>query len=359
MLHCYIDFNIYNKGGKGIAHALDLQWNACSTSEERMRCPLPLTEEDEFMAHRYQKRWVFTWNGVGTPEVPPPTELVRFLDPLVEEGVFQLEVGKKTQNAHYQGRFVLRGPRIGKRKLLSLFADKYDTMNLTVEPEILSDSTSYCIKEDTSVGGPWFIGLFSYKQKQETMTLKLRKWQEQLLTLLGPEFGGKFRDRKVIWVQDVHGGAGKSEFIKYLARTGGEHKLVAKKLPFDNPDRIRSSVGKIAKKHDVDIFMFDFTRTRSESANDQNLFQVVEEIKNSYVVDVMYGNYVETFLPPLFVVIFTNEDIKDYRQYLSADRWVPLAVCSDLSLAYIDTNEMRIPFAQFLEETRRGIQKQK
>lgn len=310
------------------------------------------------MVHHLQKRWVFTWNNTENPKVPTPTQLIKFLDRIADEGVFQLELGKRTKNLHYQGRFVLKGPRIGKRKLLDLFSAYYDTINLTVEPEKLSDSTSYCTKSETSVGGPWFVGLSSYKRKNENMTLELRKWQRQLITLFDDKFETEFRDRKVIWIQDLNGHAGKSKFIEYLARTGGENKLVAKKLPFDNPDRIRSAVCKISKKFDVDIFMFDFTRTRSENANDANLFQVVEEIKNLYVVDCMYGNYTETFLPESFLIIFTNEDIKNYRQFLSADRWIPFGIDKDSGLCYIDKSEMRIPFSQWFQAHEKGFNKQ-
>jgi len=317
--------------------------------------PLRIHEGQIIMAHTNQKRWVFTWNDVRNPSVPTATQLRKFLDSISEEGVFQMEMGKRTKNLHYQGRFVLKGPRIGKRKLLDLFSENYDTINLTVEPEVLSDSTAYCTKFETSVAGPWFVGLNSYKRKKETMELDLRIWQKQLISLMDPKFDLEFRDRKVIWIQDLEGNAGKSKFIEYLARNGTEWNLVAKKLPFDNPDRIRSAVGKIAKKHDVDIFMFDFTRTRSESANDQNLFQVIEEIKNQYVVDVMYGNYNETFLPETFLIIFTNENIKDYRQYLSTDRWVPFTVCRNRELAYIDSDEKRIPFSYFMRDLEKGI----
>jgi len=309
------------------------------------------------MAHHYQKRWVFTWNDCGNDDVPCPQQLSQFLDSLCEEGVYQVESGHKTNNHHYQGRFVLKGPRIGKKKLLSIFKENYDTMNLTVEPEITFDSTRYCTKEDTRISGPYFVGLSSYKQKKEKMEIQLYNWQKSVLELLDPCYGNKFRDRKVIWIQDMIGGSGKSKFIQYLARSGEiSHNLVCKKLPFDNPDRIRSAVSKIALKTDVDVFMFDFTRTRSEFADIESLFQVIEEIKNSYVVDVMYGKYVETFLPELFVLVFTNEDIKDYRQYLSTDRWLPLSITSDKQICYIENDEGRIPFADYRKIIAKDIQ---
>lgn len=67
--------------------------------------------------------------------------------------------------------------------------------------------------------------------------------------------------------------------------------------------------------------MFDFTRTRGEETRFNDLFEVIEEIKNSYIVDIMYGNFNRAFLKPAMVIIFTNEDIRKFSKYLSLDRW--------------------------------------
>ena len=58
----------------------------------------------------------------------------------------------------------------------------------------------------------------------------LRKWQKQLLNELYSPLGETFRDRKVIWIQDEHGGAGKSTFLKYLCSQ--KEGLNFKKLSF-------------------------------------------------------------------------------------------------------------------------------
>jgi hypothetical protein len=70
------------------------------------------------MAHKFQKKWVFTWNLGFDERVPTPEELQLFLSSISEKGVFQLERGLTTERLHYQGRFELKGPRIGKMKLL-------------------------------------------------------------------------------------------------------------------------------------------------------------------------------------------------------------------------------------------------
>lgn len=127
------------------------------------------------MAHHYQKKWVFTWNS-GSPEdidLPHFREIENLLDEIAAEGVFQMEQGGKTGRTHYQGRFVLKGPRLGKKKLLEIFGKIDGTKNLTFEPERLYDSSSYCTKLPR-INGPWYVGLKAYKEQHKPMMLKLR-----------------------------------------------------------------------------------------------------------------------------------------------------------------------------------------
>ena len=276
------------------------------------------------MAHNYQKRWVFTWNASDEGQLVDPQKLVQFLNKIVDSGVFQKERGLETSRLHYQGRFELKGPRIGKRKLLTLFSELGETSNLTFSPERVYNSTMYCVKEETRVEGPWFVGTPQYIRKNTPMTISLRKWQEQLLNELNSPLGETFRDRKVIWIQDEKGGAGKSTFLKFLCSQ--KEGLNFKKLPLDRPDRIRMMVCKMTEKEDVDAFCFDFTRTLDENTSIKSMFQVLEEIKNGHIVSAMFGKPMESIIPCPFVIIVTNEDISVYYRYLSADRWQGYAI---------------------------------
>lgn len=273
------------------------------------------------MANRLQKRWIFTWNSDEKGLLPPSEDVKKKLNSIVAEGVFQLEVGEKSQRKHYQGRFKLKGQRTSKSNLLKEFGEIFNTKNLTFEPELSYDSTGYCTKAETRIDGPWYVGLQNYISEKEPMELCLKKWQTQLLTLIQGPLQAYLRNRKVIWVQDPVGGQGKSTFIKYLAMNEKLFDLGIEKLLIDRPDRIRSAVIKLSKKKDIDIYMFDFTRTRSKDTRLNDLFEVIEEIKNSYVVDIMYGNFNRAFLKPAIVIIFTNEDISKFSNYLSLDRW--------------------------------------
>jgi len=297
------------------------------------------------MIHNYQKRWVFTWNSSEEDGLVSASFLQEKLNKISTEGVFQLEVGQKTGREHYQGRFVLKGPRRGKQSLLKEFSEIFNTKNLTLQPEIAYNSSSYCEKSETQIAGPWYVGLQSYLAEKQPMTLKLKKWQDQLLSLLTSHYQEKLRDRKVIWIQDRKGGQGKSTFIRYLAMNEKKLGLGVEKLPMDRPDRIRSAVVKLSKKKDVDMYMFDFTRTQGVDTHFQDLFEVIEEIKNAYVVDIMYGNFNRAFLKPAMVVIFTNNHIADFQKYLSNDRWMTFILGEDGGLTYLDIQDPKFPIS--------------
>jgi hypothetical protein len=303
------------------------------------------------MAHKYQKRWVFTWNFDEDHGLPPAYVIQTKLDDIASEAVFQLEKGEQAGRHHYQGRFVLKGPRMGKRALLKLFDEIFYTKQLTLIPELSYDSTSYCEKSETRLKGPWYAGLHSYKILKEEKVMTLRNWQEQLLKLMTGPLRSMLEDRKVIWIEDPEGGNGKSTFIKYLALNEKKTGLAVEKMPFDRPDRIRSSVIKLSKKKDVDVYMFDFTRTQGEETSFKDLFEVIEEIKNGYIVDVMYGNFNKAFPKDSIVIIFTNENVNHNVKHLSIDRWEPFRILDD-NLVYrsrtSDEFNDLVPFEQYL-----------
>ena len=315
------------------------------------------------MINKLQARWVFTWNACPDGGLPPTNAICEKLDEVSSEGVFQLEVGETTRRKHFQGRFKLKGARRGKRSLLKDFSEIFDTTNLTLEPELSRDSSSYCEKSETRIAGPWYVGTTSYVNSKQPMKIELKNWQSQLIGLMQSDSQDSLRDRKVIWIQDTAGGQGKSTFIRYLAMNKKNLKLEAVKLPVDQPARIRSAVIKLAKKTDIDLYMFDFTRTQGVDTHFNDLFEVIEEIKNAYVVDTMYGNYNTAFLKQAMIMIFTNHDIQEFKKYLSEDRWVPFTICqkdNSLSyLSYVDINTgHRTPiddcsFPDLLDETKK------
>ena len=274
--------------------------------------------------------WVFTWNSDDLGGLPNKQNLIDLLNEIAVEGVFQTEAGLKTGRLHYQGRFVLKGSRLGKKRLFEIFEKIFETTNLTLEPETLYDSTKYCTKNETRKAGPFYVGTDSYRQKMTPMTIKLRQWQTELLQEIKAIENDNTRDRKVFWIKDPNGGAGKSTFSKFLSF--GQKDWKVKKLPIDSPNRIRMAVCKLLQKEDVDMFTFDFTRTMGEETSMNDLFQVVEELKNGHIVSVLYGNPMEVAMTSSHVVIFTNEKFENYQKYLSRDRWMSYVITQDKAL---------------------------
>lgn len=97
-------------------------------------------------------------------------------------------------------------------------------------------------------------------------------------------------------------------------------------------------VCKITEKEDVDAFCFDFTRTLDENTSIRSMFQVLEEVKNGHIVSAMFGSPMESIIPCPFVIIFTNEDVSKYYDYLSKDRWQAYAIIENELLAIINFN---------------------
>lgn len=120
------------------------------------------------------------------------------------------------------------------------------------------------------------------------------------------------RNRKVIYVEDIEGGSGKSTFVRWLRI--GQKTFSFRALPVSAVDRLASAVNAITKQYALDIVGFDLTQ--------EDLFSAVESIKNGYVVDVMYGKFNEAIFDPPIVIIFSNINFSNIRNYLSYDRWV-------------------------------------
>lgn len=73
---------------------------------------------------------------------------------------------------HYQKCWVLswNADSEGQQQLIKIFSEIYETKNFTFEPERFYDSTSYCVKTESRVGGAWFVGTPHYRRKNPPMS---------------------------------------------------------------------------------------------------------------------------------------------------------------------------------------------
>ena len=56
-------------------------------------------------------------------------------------------------------------------------------------------------------------------------------------------------------------------------------------------DYLLHAVTEISKHEKVDVFMIDDTRTQGEKTSFNNIFEVIERIKNGHAVSTRYGRY--------------------------------------------------------------------
>lgn len=84
--------------------------------------------------------------------------------------------------------------------------------------------------------------------------------------------------------------------------------------------------------------MINFTKPRGQDQSLSDMFDTIEDIKDAYIVDTLYGKYVEaTFNPPI-ILIFTNEKLEDHITSLSADRWLRFNINSNYTIEHRITN---------------------
>lgn len=281
------------------------------------------------------KKWFLTWEpNLKQRKLPKSATLINFLNYIADTAVFQEECGTMKGKIHYQGILTLSGPRQSKTYVLSLFAARFKNIaGLTLQPQYSSEGgEQYVTKNDTRISGPYYCGK-KEKFSTEFSEKKLTVWQSELYSFLCQvENLQYFRDRIVITVEDSQGNSGKSFFLKWL-RTG-QKQLTSRKLPVSSVDRLISAVAKINAEEKVNLFTVNLTRSMGENQSYKDLFAALEEIKDGYVTDVMYGKYVESIFKPPLIVIFTNVNMADYLDKLSADRWLRLKITAKKQIVF-------------------------
>ena len=278
------------------------------------------------------KYWAFTWEtNKDQKNLPKEYAIKGYMDTHAENAVFQLEKGLIKGKKHYQGCFTLLGPRKSKRDVLEDLKQRFKNIaGLTISKIYDKNAIlAYTTKSETRIAGPWYCGsLELHDEIYENM--ELRTWQQQTNQLLldiksekHPDYK-QLRDRSLIWITDPIGGSGKSELIKYWRI--GQKLLKVRKLPISSVTQLLSAVISITQKEEIDVFVIDDTRTKGKDTNFDDMFEVIETIKNGHVISCMYGKYEESIFKRPIIIFFTNRDIRNYTANLSPDRWYPMKI---------------------------------
>lgn len=85
--------------------------------------------------------------------------------------------------------------------------------------------------------------------------------------------------------------------------------------------------------------MINLTKSRGQNQFMSDMFATIEDIKDGFIIDTMYGKYTEAIFEPPIIAIFTNENLNNHLNSLSPDRWLRLHINSDLSIEYRKENE--------------------
>lgn len=193
---------------------------------------------------------------------------------------------------------------------------------------------SYCMKRDsTYVAGPWNEdGLMaSYELPYDASDLKVISdspypWQKKILAIMDQEPD----PRKIYWIYDPVGSAGKSDFTKYCAfHRGAQFMGWAKYADAAN------LVYKAKKRH---IFIFDLTRSKPRDFSDGDIYSAIESVKSGMINNTKYETETVFFRKP-HVVVFSND--QPNLKKLSADRWQIYEITPDKDIDVIENLKRR------------------
>jgi len=233
-------------------------------------------------------RWFFTlkYDSIQV------SQLWDTLNEFAKQFVFSVEKAS-TGYLHYQGCFSLKT----KERFLTVKNLFPSVIHLEVNKDWHA-ARNYCKKEDSHVEGPYT----ETRRPLRTITV-MRQWQENLFKLM------KFyktigEDRKIIWICDEEGNAGKSLFCKYMA------------LNHDASVVGNGGFADIAYavKNNPDYVLMNLSRSNEGRVN----YGVIEAIKDGMLFSAKYESTMKIFDSPV-VVVMANFFPEVHA--MSMDRW--------------------------------------
>ena len=84
--------------------------------------------------------------------------------------------------------------------------------------------------------------------------------------------------------------------------------------------------------------MINLTKTKGQNQSLEDIFDAIEQIKDGFIVDTMYGQYIEFIFESPLIVIFTNDTLDEHISKLSVDRWLRFHINSDYSIEFRKDN---------------------
>lgn len=237
------------------------------------------------------RSWFFTWNNpdLSAAEL---SSMLAVLD--CKAWIFQLERGEEG-TPHYQGAIYTRNPQ---------------TMPTHLHGKIHWEKTKswakaikYCSKVETRVEGPYTYNV-SLPVALDIITV-LRPWQLMVKEIILQ----KPNDRKILWLWEPTGNAGKTAMARYIC-----HHFEALYLNGKGSDAKYAVSIVVGKGKPLDVVIFGYPRSSAEYIN----YGCIEEIKDGIFFNAKYESGMVMYNPP-HVIVFSNEE-PDYSK-MSEDRW--------------------------------------
>lgn len=278
-------------------------------------------------------RWMMTVNGTKKTNLISEQDLKIVLTELSTKWYFQKE---KATSEHYQCCFTTK---IRSRKLTILNKIK-NLLNNPLEIDMFTlspvagsweQAVAYCTKDDETKAGEVHSSEITYRAKDLQILYDKEKrypWQREIIELLLTEDENGFKDpddRKIIWVEDPEGCSGKSKLVKWFAVN---YNNVCK-LSFGTSSQMRSALISVGPKL---CYFIDIPRTLGEDESHDCLLSVLEDLKNGYLVSVMYGKYQTMLFDPPHVVVFSNSKCPAAK--MSKDRWIDETIYNKKFMKY-------------------------
>lgn len=249
----------------------------------------------------------FTWSKTVAPS---QEKICSTLEEWCKKWVFQEEKGEGGLE-HYQGRVhLIKAARLDALISKTKEAFKGVHWSITSNNTHQANSFNYVMKADTRVAGPWSNETYEAppvltKQLEHFMTLKLYPWQKQVL-----EIAKTYDERKITFILDTEGNAGKSVFCEYL-----EYNRLAYEMP---PFKLMEDIMACAMcLSPQTCYIVDMPRAMKKDKLGE-FYAGLECLKNGVMYDKRY-NFKKRRINRPQVIVFGN--VAPTKAFLSADRW--------------------------------------
>lgn len=304
--------------------------------------------------NKYSK-WVFTLLDLDeeenkklniTSSLPKASELSKALENLSDNFVYQLEKCPTSGRLHVQGYLVTK---IRKRQstvlneLIKLLKVQEKQVQIDRMQGTIEQAREYCTKEETRVGDSIVLSNKLHKEEQNRYkgndldvfkTKGFYPWQSDMLKIIFED--GTFNikassSREVLWVEDITGNNGKSLFTKYLCYNNQS----ISKLAFGSGSQMRSAV---VEEGPHKCYIIDIPRKLCNDDHANNIYSVIEDLKNGFIKSSMYGKPRTLFMEPPLVIIFANFECPTEK--LSVDRWKIYSIIHSSLIHLVDERRM-------------------